>query len=133
MQEVALVLGVVDGFQQFMAAGGGVVAHARIVAGGDQVRAQVHGVVEEGLELDLRIAQNVRVRGAAGLVFAQELGKHAVLVFGGKVDGFDVHAHHIGHAGRVDPVLARGTVFGIVVVFPVLHEQADNFIALFFQ
>jgi hypothetical protein len=52
------------------------------VAGGDQVGAQRHGVVEEGLELDFGIAQHVRVRRAASLVFAQEVGEHAVLVFG---------------------------------------------------
>jgi hypothetical protein len=62
-----------------------VVAHARVVAGRDQVGAQLHGVVEEGLELDLGVAQHVRVRRAAGLVLAQELGEHAVLVFGGKL------------------------------------------------
>ena len=133
VQEVALVLGRIEGLEQLVPVGGGVVAHARVVAGRDQVGAQLHRVVEEGLELDLGIAQHVRVRRAAGLVFAQEFREHAVLVLGGEVDGLDVHADDVGHAGRVDPVLARGTVFGIVVVFPVLHEQADDFIALFLQ
>ena len=34
------------------------------------------------------------------------------------------------HAGRVQPVLARRAVLAVIVVFPVLHEQADP-IALF--
>ena len=61
-------------------------------------------MVEESLELDLGIAQHVGVRRAAGLVFAQELGEHAVLVVGREVDVLDVDAQHIGHAGRVDEV-----------------------------
>jgi hypothetical protein len=43
-------------------------------------------VVEERLELDLGVAKHVRVRGAPGLVFAQEFGEDAVLVLGRKID-----------------------------------------------
>ena len=71
VQEVALVLAGVDGFQQFIASSvRRRLAYARVVAGGDQVGAQGHGVVEEGLELDFSVAQHVRVRRTAGLVFA---------------------------------------------------------------
>ena len=134
VQEVALVLAGVDGLEQLEAARvRRRLAHARIVARGDQVGAQGHGVVEESLELDFGVAQHVRVRRAAGLVFAQEIGEDAVLVFGSEIDGLDIDADDVGHAGRIDPVLARGAVFRIVVIFPVFHEQADDFIALFLQ
>jgi hypothetical protein len=81
-------------------------AHAGVVAGGDLLGAQAHRVVEEGLELDLGVAQHVGVGRAAGLVLAQELGEHAVLVVGGEVDVLDLDADHVGHAGGVDEVLA---------------------------
>ena len=37
-----------------------------------------------------------------------------------------VDTDDIGHAGRVQPVLAAGTVFAVIVVLPVLHEQAGH-------
>jgi hypothetical protein len=80
------------------------------VAGGDLLGAQPHGVVEEGLELDLGIAQHVGVRRAAGLVLAQELGEHAVLVVGGEVDMLDLDADHVGHRRGVDEVDVRRAV-----------------------
>jgi hypothetical protein len=54
MQEIALVLGCIHGAEQPIA----VVAKvdARVMAGGDLLRAQGLGVIEEGLELDLAIA-----------------------------------------------------------------------------
>ncbi len=131
VQEVALVLGVVERLEQLEAATR--LAHAGVVAGGDRVRTQRHGVVEEGLELDLGIAQHIRVGRAAGGVFAQEVGEHAVLVFGGKVDRLDVHADQVGHRHHVDPVLAGRAVLAVVIVFPVLHEQADDLVALLLE
>ena len=90
-------------------------------------------MIEKRLELDLGIAQHVGVRRAAGRVFAQELGKHAVPVFGGKVDGVEFDADDVGGRGRVDQVLARRAVFVVVIVFPVLHEEADDIEALLLQ
>jgi hypothetical protein len=97
------------------------------------VGAQAHGVVEKGLELDLGVAQHVGVGRAAGLVFAQELGEHAVLVLGGEVDVLDLDAQHVGHAGGVEKVLPAGAVLAVVVIFPVLHEDADDLVALLLE
>ncbi len=94
---------------------------------------QLDRVIEERLELDLRIAQHVRIRRTAGCVLAQELGKHAVPVLGGEVDGFKLDADHVGRGGRVDQVLSRRAVLVVVIVLPVLHEQADDLVALLFQ
>ncbi len=131
VQEVALVLGVVERLEQLEAAID--LAHAGVVARGDGVRTQRHGVVEEGLELDLGVAQHIRVGRAASGVFAQEIREHAVLVFGGKVDRLHVHADQVGHRHHVDPVLAGRAVLAVVIVFPVLHEQADNLVALLLE
>jgi hypothetical protein len=111
----------------------GVLAHPGVVAGGDLLGAQAHGVVEKGLELDLGVAQHVGVGRAAGLVFAQELGEHAVLVVGGEVDVLDLDADHVGHGGGVHEVDVGRAVFAVVVVFPVLHEDADHLVALLLE
>ena len=66
-------------------------ALAGVVAGGDFFGAQAHGVVQKGLELDFGVAQHVRVGRAAGLIFAQKLGKHAVFVVGGGCRSCSVH------------------------------------------
>ena len=127
VQEVALVLERVQALEQLHLAV--LLAHPRVMAGGDLLGAQSHRVVQEGLELDLGVAQHVRVGRAAGLVLAQELGEDAVLVLGGEVDVLDLDADHVGHRRRVDEVDVGGAVLAVVVVFPVLHEDADDFMA----
>ena len=48
----------------------GAVVPAHIVAGGDVVGTQLLGCeLQEGLELDLPVAQDVRIGGTTGLVF----------------------------------------------------------------
>ncbi len=133
VQKVALVFGRVQPFEQLEQAGGRVLAHARVVPGGDFFGAQAHGVVEERLELDLGVAQHIGVGRAPGLVLAQELGEHAVFVLGGKVDVLDFDADHIGHGGGVHEVDVGRAVFAVVIVFPVFHEDADHFVALLFE
>ncbi len=64
VQEVALVLGRVEGLQQLDSRAAP--AHPRIVTGRDVVGTQRARMVEEGAELDLAVAQHVRVRRAAG-------------------------------------------------------------------
>ncbi len=128
VQEVALVLVRVEPLQQLEAARLGL-AHPRVVAGRDAFGAEPHRVVEEGLELDLGVAQHVGIGRAPGLVLAQELGEDAVLVLGGEIDVLDLDADHVGDAGRVEEVLARRAVLVVVVLLPVLHEDADHLVA----
>ncbi|TWG78706.1 hypothetical protein L602_000900000100 [Cupriavidus gilardii J11] len=132
MQEVALVLGVIERLEQFEAAIAAA-PHARIVAGGDALGTERHRVVQKRLELDLGIAQHVGVRRAAGRILAQEVGEYAVLVLGREIDRLHVDADQVGHRHHIEPVLARRAVLAVVVVFPVLHEQADDFVALLLQ
>jgi hypothetical protein len=86
-------------------------------------------VIEKGLELDLCVAEHVRVWRAPGGVLAQELREHAVLVLGGEVHCFEVDADHFRRAGGIDQVLARRAVLVVVIVLPVLHEEANDVIA----
>src|SRR5258706_553117 len=74
----------------------------RVVAGGDARRAQLDRMIEEGLELDLGVAQHVRIGRAAGLVLAQELRKHAVLVLGGEIPRLELYADHVGGGSRIE-------------------------------
>jgi hypothetical protein len=131
VQKVALVFGRVQALEQVIAAIS--FAHAGVVAGGNLFCAQAHGVVQKGLELDFGIAQHVGVGRAAGLVFAQKLRKHAVLVFGGEVDVFDLDADHVGHGSGVYEVDVGRAVFAVIIVFPILHEDAGHVPALLFE
>jgi hypothetical protein len=43
------------------------------------------------------------------------------------------NAHHIGYGGRINKVNVGRAKLAVVVVFPILHENAKHFVALFFQ
>ena len=111
------------------------------MTGRNFVRADLHRVIQKRLELDFGVAQNVGVGRAAGLVFAQKFSEHAVFVVGGKVDVFDLDADHVGNRCGVYKVDVRRAIAhiiitrpcGSVVVFPVLHEDADDLVALLFE
>jgi len=131
MQEIALILGAVLSLEQLEFALE--LTHTGVVAGGDLVGAERHGMVEESAELDFGVAQHIRVRRTTGLVFGKEGGEHALAVFLGEVDHFDVDADLVGDTHHVDQILARRAVFVVIVVFPVLHEKADHVPALLLQ
>lgn len=103
------------------------------MAGGDQVRAEHQRVVEERLELDFAVAEDVRVRRTAGLVLGKEVLEHVIPVFRGEVRRVQLDADPVADGLGVGQVLAGGTVFGAVVLVPVLHEQAFDLIALLQQ
>ena len=131
VQKVALILIAVLGFEQLTLAVE--ILHARIVAGGDIVSAQADGMIEKGRELDLRIAQHVRVRRPPSVVLLQKGREDTVAVFFGKVHDFDINAQDIGDTHHVDQILPRAAILVGVVVFPVLHEQTDDAIALLLE
>ena len=133
VQKIALVFGRVQALEQLMLTRGLVEAHPGVMAGGDFLGPQAHGVVQKGLELDFGVAQDVGVGRAPAAVFAQEFGKHPVLVLCGKVDVLDLDADHVRHGGCVNKIDVRGAVLRIVVVFPVFHEDADDLVALLFK
>jgi hypothetical protein len=113
------------------------------MTGSDGVRAQAHGVVQKGFELDFGVAQDIRVGRAPGLVFTQKLGKYAVFVVSGKIDVLDLDTQHVGHGGGVYKIFVGGAVARcagvavgtgwLVVVFPVFPEYTKDFMALLAQ
>ncbi len=52
------------------------------MAGGDSIGPEGQGMIEKRLELDLLVAQHIRVGCAPGLVFVQKILEHPVPVFG---------------------------------------------------
>ena len=132
VQEIALVLRAVRGLEQ-LEPSVGTLPHAGVVARRDALGTESDGVVEEGLELDLAVAEHVRIGRAAGAVLGEEMAEDAVLVLGREVDGLDVDADHVGDRHGVDQILPGRAVFVGVVVFPVLHEQPDDLVALFLE
>ena len=45
----------------------------------------------------------------------------------------DFNAQHIGYSSSVQKILPRRTMLGIIVIFPVLHENAEHFMALLLE
>ena len=135
VQEVALVLGAVLGLEQLVVDTTVVLPapHLGVVTGGDALGAQPHGVIEKAAELDLGIAQDVRVGRAPGLVLAQKIGEDALLVLLRKIDHLEVDADDVAHRRNVHQILARRAVLVVVIVLPVLHEQAGDVIALLLE
>ena len=143
MQKIALVFAGVCRAQQLEAAAAATratgstaatpLAHAGVMPGGDFFRAQLDGMIQKGLELDLGIAQNVGVGGAPSGVFAQKIGEHPVFIFGGKVDGLKINPHYVRCCGGIDQIFAGGAIFIIIVIFPIFHEKANDLVTRTFQ
>ncbi len=132
IKEVTLIFVAVEAAQQLAFAVD--ISAAHVVAGSDVVSAQIFsGEFEEGFKFDLFVAQNIRVWRAAGLVFSQEMLEHVIPVLCGKVDGVQFNAELVADRLRIGQIFRRGTVFLAIVLFPVLHEQAFNLIALLQQ
>ena len=94
---------------------------------------QRHGMIEKCLEFDFRIAQDIRIGSSPCFILPKELGKNPILVFGRKIDHFNINTDHIGNGNRVKPVLPGRTIFAVIIIFPVFHEKPDDFITLFLK
>ena len=124
MQEVGLVLGGVGGPQQ--PAGAVVAVDAGVVAGGDALGPQRQRVLEEGLELDLAVAQHVRVGRAAGAVLGEEMAEHAVPVLAREVADVEGQAEAGADRHRVAAIGVRAARPVALVLLPVLHEEPGD-------
>lgn len=129
IEEVALIFVAVDAAQQAAFAVHVLATH--VMAGGDEIGPQVFGgELQEGFEFDFFIAQDVRVRRAAGLVLFQEQLKHVVPVFRRKVHRVQFDAQLVADRLCVGQIGRGGAVLFVVVFFPVFHEQPSDLIAL---
>ena len=118
VQKIALVLVPVDSAQEPAAR-----ADARIVAGREAFRAEPPGVLEADAELDLAIAEDVRIRRPPGLELGKEAGKHALAVLRLETRPVQRNAELPAHTLRVLEVGRRRAV-AVVVFSPVRHEES---------
>ena len=80
------------------------------------------------------VAQDVRVGGAAGFVFAQgNRQTPAPCIPFEKFHDFQVDAEHVGHRHHIHQILARRTVFVVTRRPQFFAEQADHVVALLFE
>jgi hypothetical protein len=103
------------------------------MSGRDPIGAERARMIEERAELDLAVAENVGIRRASRLVFAQEVREDALAILGGEVHRFELDSDDVGDRRGVDQIGARGAVLVGVVVLPVLHEEADDVEALLLE
>jgi hypothetical protein len=123
VQEIALVLVAVLRAQQSPPAVD--LRDAGVMSGGDALGAEVRGGGEEMLELDLAIAQHVRVRCTPGGVLGEEMREHPVPVFAGEIPEVDRQSQAPADRHRIATVVLCPAV-AAAVVGPVLHEESGE-------
>ena len=93
------------------------------------LRAQLFGVFFTRVELDLAVAQHIGIGRAPRSVLCEELLENARIILRGKIHGVNGYSQLVRRETGIRPVLVRGT--GAVLVLPVVHEKADDFVSLF--
>jgi hypothetical protein len=130
VQEIGLVLagiGTAYQLEQSIA-----LPHLCVMPGRDLIRAQCLGFLEKGFELDLTIAQYIRVGSAPGSILGKEMGEHIRPVGFGEIAGVKGDAQPTANGQRILAVLF-GTALAIVFLVPVLHEQAADSVTLLLE
>ena len=120
VEEVALVFGAVAGFVELGLRQ--LLEESGVVPGGEVRAAQAAHVFECHAELDLAVAEHVRVRSAAGTLLIEEVVEDAVTVLFCEAHPVQRDIELSSDGTRVLEVLGRGAI-GVVFVFPVAHEQ----------
>ena len=103
------------------------------MSGRNKVSAQHFCVLKKGFEFDLAIAQDVRIRRAACLVFMEEVFEYVIPVLCSKVSLMKFYAKRVADLLGVCKIFFCRAVFRPVIFVPVLHEQALHLVALFNQ
>jgi hypothetical protein len=101
--------------------------------GRNQIRPQVQGMIEKGAELDFPVTYDIRIWRTPCPVFAQEIFKHTVPVFMRKIDRVQGNTQAITNGLGISEIFFCRTVTGLIILFPVLHEQTLYLIALLLQ
>ena len=105
------------------------------MAGGHEVGAVFLRNPEEGVELDLPVAEHVRVRSPAAGIFIEHVVHDPLPVFLREIDEIEGNAdfpgHHLGHEAVFLPLAVA--VEGRVGFMPVLHEHGEDVVALLFE
>ena len=110
--------------------------YAREVAGGDELRAELVGAINQPSKLQILIAQHTRVRRPAGLVFVGKVTDDVLLKLGGFVNQVIRDAELVAdRAGVGDGLGAAAFILGAVhaILRPELERDADDLITLLQQ
>ncbi len=87
---------------------------------------------EKGVELDLAVAENVRIRRASLFVFAEHIIHHPLAVLLAQVHEIEGYAYLSRHQFSHEPVLfpLAVSVQRAFRVVPILHKHREHVIAL---
>ena len=133
-EEVALVLAGIHTFQQAYSAVG-VLPSAAVMPCGNCICTKLSGSFEEGVELDLAVAEHIRIGGSAVFVFGEHIVHDPLAVLPAQVHKVERNAQLAGDQLGNELVLLPLAVtvqstFGIV---PVLHKHSKDIIALLLE
>ncbi len=123
VQEIALVLVVVDPALEPPSG-----PDPRVMAGREALCAESSRVVEPHAELDLTVAEDIRVRRAPGLELGQEARENALAIFRREAGLVQRYAQFAGDASSVLEIRRRRAI-APVVLDPVRHEQGLDAVA----
>ena len=105
---------------------------AAIMSGRHHVGPKFLGGLEKSVKLDLPVAQNVWVGGAAGGIFIEHVINDALAVLLGKIDKVEWNADfprdHLRHEAVLLPFAV--TVKRCVRIVPILHEHREHIVPL---
>ena len=123
LQEIGLILALVGGSEQ--SAGS---IRAGVVARRHKVGPETPGVAREFAELDLPIAEHVRVGRPAGVTLRKQIGEDPLAIFAGEVHVMQGDTELAGYGPGVLQI-ARGVAVAVFVLFPVRHEEPMDVVA----
>ncbi len=123
MEEITLVLFFVDAPQQPPGR-----SDACVMSGRKALRAEAPRVGEPDAELDLAIAEHVRVRRAARFELRQKMRKYALAVFAREAGLVQRDPEFVGYASRVLEV-GRRRAIAVLVLLPIRHEEGLDRVA----
>src|SRR5215203_586030 len=102
------------------------------MTGREEIRAEPHGVLEAGAELDFTIARDIRVRRATGSQFVKEMLENAVAIFRGKTDRVQRQVEIITDLASILQV-GGGRAVAVFILLPVAHEERVHVESCVFQ
>ena len=120
VQEVALILAGIPRFVQLDAARA--VHEPRVVPSREVGRTEPPHILQGHAELDLPVAQHVRIGRSACALLAQKVLEDTLPVLGGEAHPMQTDVQLVCDRARVLKIL-RSRAIGVVVLVPVAHEQ----------
>ena len=108
---------------------------AAVMAGCDHVGSHPFGSLQEGVELDLPVAEHIRIGSPAGRIFIEHVVYDPLAILLRKVYEVErdtyLPGNHLGHETVFLP-FAVPVECGIRIV-PVLHEHGEDIVALLLE